>query len=136
MERGSVLTETLLRISNYSQVSLKRCKKPTKIFTAQINPMSVQKAVLWRWYYKIERLERLGIYSTKDFNLFFPPHIVQMISDFQPTLQHMQLTETTITLINPWLHPSPCGAEHLHLSIKDIYWGHLIHAKAPSAQGS
>lgn len=41
-----------------------------------------------------------------------------------------------MTLINPWLHPSPCGAEHLQLSIKDIYWGHLIHAKAPSAQAS
>lgn len=26
---------------NYSQVSLKHCKKPTKIFTAQINPMPV-----------------------------------------------------------------------------------------------
>lgn len=39
MERVSLLTETVLR--KLVTVSLKHCKKATKIFTAQINPMPV-----------------------------------------------------------------------------------------------
>lgn len=71
----------------------------------------------------------MEIYSIQGFNLF--SHIV-LISDFQPALKHMQLTQTTNILIKPCI--SCVWAEHLYLYSGDISWGHPDRAKTPSAR--